>query len=89
MPIFEKQNNYYCKEKERKKKNLLGQPTLPLYTLLRVYNITTKCWQIFFANFLAISFLPVDINDLDFFQSQDFWVLSIFEPSYKMPSCNV
>lgn len=71
------------------KKNL-GQPTLPLYTLLRVYNITTKCWQIFFANFWQFHFCQLISTTWTFFPNpKNFWVLLYLEPSYKMPSCNV
>lgn len=90
---FRKQNNYYCKEKQRKtnENEKKSRPThaTTLYSttcLQHYYEMLAN----FFRQFLAISFLPVDINDLDFFpKPQDFWVLLYLEPSYKMPSCNV
>ena len=90
---FRIQNNYYCKEKKRKRtKWKKSRPThaTTLYSttcLKHYYEMLAN----FFRQFLAISFLPVDINDfLDFFpKPQDFWVLLYLEPSYKMPSCNV
>ena len=93
MPIFEYKTTITAKKKKEKEQNEknLGQPTLPLYTLLRVYNITTKCWQIFFANFWQFHFCQlISTTSWTFFPNpQDFWVLLYLEPSYKMPSCNV
>ena len=92
MPIFENKTTITAKKKKEKEQNEknLGQPTLPLYTLLRVYNITTKCWQIFFANFWQFHFCQLISTTWTFFpKPQDFWVLLYLEPSYKMPSCNV
>ena len=66
---FRKQNNYYCKEKKRKRtKWKKSRPThaTTLYSttcLQHYYEMLAN----FFRQFLAISFLPVDISDLDFF----------------------
>ena len=93
MPIFEYKTTITAKKKKRKRtKWKKSRPThaTTLYSttcLKHYYEMLAN----FFRQFLAISFLPVDINDfLDFFpKPQDFWVLLYLEPSYKMPSCNV
>ena len=93
MPIFEYKTTITAKKKKRKRtKWKKSRPThaTTLYSttcLQHYYEMLAN----FFRQFLAISFLPVDINDfLDFFpKPQDFWVLLYLEPSYKMPSCNV
>jgi len=69
MPISENKTTIAAKKKKGKEQNEknLGQPTLPLYTLLRVYNITTKCWQIFFANFWQFHFCQLISTTWTFF----------------------
>ena len=90
MPIFEYKTTITAKKRKRtkwKKSRPTHATTLYSTTCLQHYY---EMLANFFRQFLAISFLPVDINDLDFFpKPQDFWVLFYLEPSYKMPSCNV
>jgi len=86
MPIFENKTTIAAKKKMKKSRPTHATTLYSTTCLQHYYEMLAN----FFRQFLAISFLPVDINDLDFFpKPQDFWVLLYLEPSYKMPSCNV